>query len=364
MTFRLTMLPALDGDCLLVSWGSSSTLHHLIVDLGRGETFKAVKGELAGLTNVELFVMSHIDADHIAGAIPMVRLTAAPFNPQRVWYNGHHQLVAARDRQHSLEPFGAVQAEKLSHGIRKFGWPWNAAFESEVVSTNSPEASRPISLSDGLTVRLLSPTDAGLAKLLPVWDQELAKAHIRPFDPDQEEPAVEAPEFERFGAPNVQKLADAAYQRDSTEPNGASIAMVVEFQHKRVLLAADAHSEVLEAALQPLAQAEGGRYRIDLAKLAHHGSKANTSKLFPALLDCQNFAISTNGSRHNHPDAETIARLLAADKTRPKTLYFNYRQPDAEVWESPALEATWKYHCVFPVDDENDTGNGRLVIDV
>ena len=37
---------------------------------------------------------------------------------------------------------------------------------------------------------------------------------------------------------------------------------------KRILLAADAHSEVLEASLAPLAEGEGGRFRIDLLKVS------------------------------------------------------------------------------------------------
>ena len=46
MTFRLTMHPGLDGDCLVLAWGQSPPLHHLIVDLGRAGTYNAVKQEL------------------------------------------------------------------------------------------------------------------------------------------------------------------------------------------------------------------------------------------------------------------------------------------------------------------------------
>ena len=99
---------------------------------------------------------------------------------------------------------------------------------------------------------------------------------------------------------------------------------------------------MLETALKPLADAEGGKLRIDLMKISHHGSKANTSKTFPELIDCTRFAVSTNGSgRHSHPNAESIARFLAADKDRLKTLYFNYRQPSTDSWDSASLKASW-----------------------
>ena len=363
MSLQLTLYPAMDGDCLLVNWGSSSKTWHMIIDLGRNGTYKRIRQDLAALGDVELFVMSHIDADHIAGAIPMVRENVAPLSPKRVWYNARPQLAAAEDRHSRVEPFGSRQGEKLARGIVKFQWPWNREFESEIVSTDSDEAKEPISIAGGLTLRILSPSDTGLVSLLPNWDAELKKANLRTFDPDEDDNPLNS-KFEPFGFLDVQKLANEDYRRDQTTANGAAIAFVAEFEGKRILLAADAHSEVLEAALKPLAQLEGGRYRVDLFKISHHGSKGNTSKALSDLLDCTHFAISTNGDRHEHPDPETIARFLAADKDRYKTFYFNYLQPQTIAWDNIRLKRTWNYNCVFPVAEEGHPANGTLVIDV
>lgn len=363
MTFRMTLHPGQDGDCILLSWGTTDVLHHIVVDLGRNATYHAIERQLEELDHVELFVMSHIDADHIAGAMPMLRRDAPPFTPKRVWYNSRPQLAAARDRSPIIEPLSARQGEKLARGIVKFGWPWNAEFASEIVSTDSPEAKQPLAIADGLTLRLLSPSDTQLVALLDDWDRELVAARLRTFDPDVD-PDPLSPLFEPLGLLDVAELSAREYARDTTPANGASIAFVAEFQGKRVLLAADAHSEVLEQELRPLAEAEGGRFRVDLLKISHHGSKANTSTEFPALLDCTRFAVSTNGKRHQHPDAESIARFLAADRQRDKTIYFNYRQGSSEVWNSPRLRAEWGYCSVYPVDHEDAPGNGILVIDV
>ena len=363
MTFRMTMYPGMDGDCSVLTWGTSTELHHMLVDLGRSGTYKAVKDELKNLGSIELFVMSHVDADHIAGAIPMVREQTPPFSPKRVWYNARPQLVAAQDRQSVMEPFGARQGEKLARGIVNFNWPWNGEFTSEIASTDSAEARQPIAIADGLTIRLLSPSDTQLVDLLPRWDAELASAGIRTFDPEVDDDPL-GPLFEPFGIPNVADLAADDYDRDRTEANGASIAFIAEFGGKRILMAADAHSEVLESALQPLVQAEGGRVRLDLLKISHHGSKANTSKLFPGMIDCTRFAVSTNGKRHHHPNPQTIARFLAADKDRQKTFFFNYFQSSTEIWDSSVLKAIWNYDCVLPADREDDPANGTLVIDI
>jgi beta-lactamase superfamily II metal-dependent hydrolase len=360
------MFSALDGDCLLVTWGAATTPHHLLVDLGRGMTYRAARPHLADLTGLELFVVSHVDADHIAGAMPLAREREAPFRPARIWFNCRAQLAAAQNRDPIREPLGARQGEKLSRAIVKFGWAWNSDFASEIVSTGSAEAASPLILAGGLSLRLLSPRDSDLAALLPVWDRELARARLRLADPDEEELAPIPDVFETLGGPpDVLRLAATTYDRDDAKANGSAIAFLAEFEGKRVLLAADAHSEVLEAALMPLAQAEGGTCRIDVAKVSHHGSRSNTSPAFAKLINCQRFAFSTDGSReHKHPHPETIARLLAADPDREKTFYFNYRQPQTELWDSRHLQHRWRYTCVFPSTDANDVNNGTLTIQI
>ncbi len=362
-TFRLTMHPAGDGDCLVLTWGTSQ-LHHLIVDLGRTATYESIRPQIAGLDNVELFVMSHVDADHIAGSMPMVREPHPPFQPKRVWFNAREQLLASIDRSRSIEPFSTRQGDKLSRGIVAFNWPWNAEFASEIVSTDSPEAAAPIAIADGLTIRLLSPTDIGLQALLPKWAATTTAAHARPADPDPDD-TPPSTRFESLGlGPDVARLAAERYVSDDTEPNGSSIAFIAEFAGRRVLLAADAHAEVLEAAIAPLAAAEGGRYRIDLIKVGHHGSRANTSPDLLRLVDCTRFAFSTNGDRHGHPDPQAVARLLVADRERAKTLYFNYCQPSTTIWKADKLRALWNYDCVMPCGDTQAAANGTQMIEI
>jgi hypothetical protein len=211
-----------------------------------------------------------------------------------------------------------------------------------------------------------SPRNTDLAALLNDWDKELADARLRLVDYDEEDTSPPGEEYETFGtAINVAKLAKAAYEPDTKRANGSSIAFIAEFKGKRILLTGDTYSEVIEAELAPLAKAEGGRYRLDLLKLSHHGSRNNTSPDLLRLIDCTRFAISTDGSRkHKHPHAETIARLLAADPDRTKTLYFNYIQPQTTCWDRKLLGKRWNYTCVFPTLRKDARGNGTLVISI
>ncbi|MFC0218694.1 ComEC/Rec2 family competence protein [Pseudochelatococcus lubricantis] len=362
MVFRLTMYPALDGDCLLLTWGEGGSLKHLVMDLGRAGTWKKVRPTLASIGEVELFAISHVDADHIAGAIPMLKDATPAFKPKRVWFNAFQQLERANTRLGKLEDFGARQGEKLSRGIANFQWPRNAEFASKIISTDSLEANDWIELGGGLKVLLISPDDQSLAGFIEAWEDELAKAKIRVFDPDEDEDPV-GPLFEPFaGLPDVKALAKAQFSPDTAPANRTSIAFIAEFDGKRILFAGDSHSDVLERQIAPLAAKEGGRLKLDLLKVAHHGSKANTSPKFFSMIDCQRFAFSTDGSReHGHPNLETVARILVNDPERPKHLYFNYERPTSSMWKSSLLTGKWNYTAHFPVDEKDD---GTLIIDL
>jgi len=219
----------------------------------------------------------------------------------------------------------------------------------------------PITLPGGLNITLLSPDDEALSRLIPDWEASLKEANMRNVDPDAEVDPF-ADDFEPFMAtPDVRTLARLGYSRDSAAANGSSIAFVAEYRGCRIMMCADAHAEVISKYLAPLAVAEGGRYRVDLMKLPHHGSARNLSSTLLAMIDCANFAISTDGSRsHEHPNSATIARILAGDPDRQKQLLFNYRQPQTLIWENTLLQVQWRYTPLYPLADEN----GTLTIEV
>lgn len=146
---------------------------------------------------------------------------------------------------------------------------------------------------------------------------------------------------------------------DREAPNGSSIAFVAEYEGRRVLMGGDAHPDLLAKSLAALAEAEGGRYRMDLLKVPHHGSRGNVTADLIRLLDCRRFAISIDGTRHGHPDPEAIARLLRFSPEGTKRLYFNYAKDRALAWNAEATRGRWGYDCVWP-----DPEQGVLEIDI
>jgi beta-lactamase superfamily II metal-dependent hydrolase len=348
--FSLDMLPASEGDCLLLTWGQAGAERHALIDLGRSKNFRAARPALEKIGRFDLFVITHIDADHIEGGMPLVKEQTPAFDVGEVWFNGYHHLVAAKERKpQAYEKFSAVQAEKFSEGIRKFGWGarWNEHFGGGPVSVLSPGAGDRLEFAGGLSLRLLSPSDEDLVRLEGSWLREIERLGLKPGAPDREEASAFG--RERFGGgPDVEKLAAEPFVEDNAAPNGSSIAFLAEFEGKRILLTGDAHPGRIEASLRKLGWNENNRLPLDYFKLSHHGSKANTSPGLLQIIDCARFGVSTDGTRHDHPDAQTIARILKQDPLRPKQLIFNFRQPGTTIWDDETLMRRWCYTCVFP----------------
>jgi hypothetical protein len=205
----------------------------------------------------------------------------------------------------------------------------------------------------GMQITLLSPTWTELEKLRVFWDRELED-----IEPENAEDALEIFVDRRSlqpdvlgGVLDVEDLLQRDYRADGKEPNGSSIAFLAEFGGRSVLFAADAHPPVLERSIRRLLAERGGsRLALDAFKVSHHGSKGNTSVELLEMIDCRRFLISTDGSRHHHPDPETIARVVHRNhlEDEPTELFFNFRSEENEVWDDRDLKDDWNYLTFYP----------------
>ena len=355
--FRLTMLPASEGDSLILSYGATSDkLRHIVIDGGRKATWPRLKTELATIAGrgetVELLLLSHIDADHIDGLLELAEDPHLPLTPAAVWYNGFDQLMAMANGS-KLKPFGFNAADAYSKTLAAKGWPLNTAFSGHAIYTEA--VSEPFAFAD-LKLTLISPNRAKLDKLRSDWQNALKPA--APPPPIAGRPGLEA--FGKRAMPvklNVETLSEPSVI-DKTAPNGSSIAMIAEYRGRRVLLGADAHPDIVLASLAALA-GDAGTYKIDLVKVPHHGSRANLTREVVEKIDCDRFAISTNGAVFGHPDPEAISRILKFGQPRPKTLYFNYASDRTTPWNDPKLKSKYLYDCVFPAHEGE-----KVVVDI
>ncbi|WP_163542314.1 ComEC/Rec2 family competence protein [Occultella kanbiaonis] len=359
-TFAVEMLPAREGDCLLVSWGDADQPRRLLIDAGRAGTNRAVRDRFAGAApderRLELLIVTHVDRDHVEGVLPLLAEPDPPVTFRDVWFNGYHHL-----HDGSIETFGPAQGERLTRLLERPGSSWNGAFGGGSVEVaHAPE---PVALAGGLTLRVLAPVRDELERLIPVWERECRRARLAPGGQGPTEVDIDVPPgYESFGPIDVPGLAAAPYVPDTSEANGSSIVVLAEYEGRRVLLTADAHAETLVRALAPLA-AQGGSRRVvlDAVKVAHHGSRHNLSPELLALLASPCFLFSTNGAHHQHPHDVAIARILS-DGGQPQ-LVFNYRTSQTLVWDDDTLRALWHYTTSYPSGRQDGTNAVDLCAD-
>lgn len=339
--FDIEMLPAAHGDALWIEYGDGGTTHRWLVDCGTQPTAKhllqRIEAVPAAERMLELFVMTHIDADHIGGALPFFKALKRGLGFGDVWFNGWRHLSGQ---------LGARQGEMFSSAIEELELPWNAWRDGGtiVVVGELPTTTLP----GGMKLTLLSPTPAQLSKLAPVWTRELKRYGLEPGG---------HMDYSRFlrGTPStstdVETLADEPFSEDAGAPNGSSIALLAEYGGAAAILGADAYASVLAASIRRLLQQRGiDRLKLDAFKLPHHGSKNNLSGDLLQLLDCRRYLLSSNGEYFQHPDRQAVARVIKYGGARPE-LHFNYRSEFNRVWEGADLQQKYGYSARYPAPE-------------
>jgi hypothetical protein len=303
---------------------------------------------------LELLVITHVDADHIEGAVKLLANWPSGLEIRDIWFNAWQHLSPPPD-----DMLGPVHGEMLSALIQQDDLPWNAAFGGKEVMVPHGGALPVATLSGGLELTLLSPDADSLWTLRATWEEVLRKEGL---DPDSPEEAIERLMESRLKPhdllgeerPDIDSLAAEPYEGDHSPANGSSIAFLAEFEGKSCLFAGDAHASVIEASLRGLLQAQdAARLRLDAFKIPHHGSKSNLNRDILDLIACDRYLVSTNGSYFSHPDQEAMARIIIHGGDGP-VLCFNYRTEENAIWDDEELKLDFGYRTAYPAD--NDLG--------
>ena len=352
--FEIEMLPGREGDCLMLTWGEGPRLHRMLIDGGRAQTCPDIKRRVAVLPEAErqfeLFIISHVDRDHIEGALALLEDPAMPLGFRDVWFNGYHHLLDPE-----AEVFGPVQGERVTTALLNRKLPWNKHFGGKAVVTDG-ERPRSVTLEGDMKLTVLSPNAKKLAAMEPVWKEACKDAGLIPGVAARREEAEEEG-WEFFGSINIKQLAEQPFAPDRSEPNGTSIAVLAEYKNKRVLLAADAHPDLVEASLAALAK-PGEKLFLDAIKVAHHGSQHNTSSRLMDLTSCSKFLISTNGAIHHLPNPVAMSRLIYFGDEN-KEFIFNYKSDETDLWNNATWKQKYKYQTRYP---ELEPGTIALIL--
>lgn len=353
--FAVEMLPGGHGDALVVEYGPKTKPHQLLIDVGTFHSWQDVRMELIRRRKdrYEIFVATHVDEDHLGGAIALLDDPDLKQRIDHVWFNGFVHCESGGN------VLGPVNGEQLTTRIVEGGFKWNDGFTPKASSeVGGPvvvpsEGDLPtVPLPEGATVVLLSPTGPKLKSMAKKWRTVVVKAGLVPGEGDSDHTTGPTPRSrdanEALPDPLDRDaiLTLAAQKRtDSSAANGTSIAFILEYDDKRALFTGDAHASVLTKGLMRYAKRVGEkRPHIDLVKLSHHGSNANVSAKMLQLIDCRRYLISTNGDNFAHPDDAAIAKVIAASD-KPVTFFCNYRTARIAPWEEhgPGVGATFEF---------------------
>ncbi|MGE0729414.1 MAG: ComEC/Rec2 family competence protein [Acidimicrobiia bacterium] len=333
----IEMLPAKHGDCLLLSYPNDASRGRILVDVGPVTAWPDIepilRRQLDGAATIELFVVTHVDTDHIEGALKLRQHGLGGVGFGDTWFNGYEHLAGdgVGDKR------GGVQGEFL-HALLQ-GSPRNLAFDGRsvglweddelaFVETAEPDAGE-------IAFTILSPGRRQRRKMATAWERACKEANV-PIG-DTERVLQLLAEDQRYSVEDRGKETDVTYGKDSSAANGSSIAFLLERAGCRVLLTGDAHAEVLTASIKRLLQLRSEpQLRVDAWKLAHHGSRYNITPELLQLIECDTYLVSTNGDQFRHPDPGTIGLIAEHGASRgvKPTVLFNYRSATTEPFAS------------------------------
>ncbi len=357
----LEILPAREGDALLLACRARDGMHHVLIDAGTPSTAPAVLKRLNDIPNkrLDLLVVSHIDSDHIGGITKLLANPTFSLPIDDVWFNGFKHLPG------KSQPRGVADAERLTAlltptSATRRDLPWNVAFQGKAVARPDDRADGTTAAGTlpvikwpwGLTLTILSPTPSVLTDLRRGWRKYLEDLH-------RALPSSETTQPTHVGTRSIslQEVAGRKTKNDTAAPNGSSIAFLAEFAGRSILFGADAHPTVLYPALLTLARrrarlpdatpaSEVPPLQIDVFKLPHHGSSANVTIELLNLVKANHYVISTSGTRFKHPDEEAMARVITMgrrSRNARHTLWFNYASATTTPWMHPALLKKYGY---------------------
>lgn len=350
------------GDCFLVKYEEIS----ILIDTGTNLPDKLIE-DLSFMNkegkNLQLLILTHIDTDHIGGAIELLEKSVITI--ENIWYNGYKQVF---DIENELEKIiGSEKTQLVLNEIIKINSPnseENIQYEAgyseaksleEILFKNKIKINKQFEekkilggmyykYNEDISFYFLSPTQETLDKLKEEWTDELQEYDCYVVDREiinmpkafefyfsssykiEEECEYEAGNVENN---TVKELANKKEQLDNRPINKSSLAFILSIKQKNILFLGDSNPKVVQSELNKLIdmKEENKKFKnISLVKTSHHGSKYNITNDLLSIIDTNSFLISTDGVKKKEvptkPDIQSIAKIIY---NKPNSIiYLNY----------------------------------------
>ena len=355
------MYPAQNGDAFLLSTDKTN----ILIDGGYARTFNTyIQKDLEELATrevcINLAIVTHIDADHIGGVIRFLALngdsrTNNIISVEDVWHNSLRSLTSVKKEtelsHQDLEVIDAInkrghpkdlnptsgfneisarQGSTLAALLNDGEYVWNESNGTQSICTDSVREKR---FKDGF-VKVLAPSRERLENLVALWKRDLRRLGLigsigssqaidDAFELSFEHNTDSQTTRKQLISAGRTKSLEDVYKPDKSTANGSSIATIIELNGIRLLMLADALAEDILRELLKM-KAQGVSMMFDAIKISHHGSNHNTSPELLSVMDAPRYFISSDGSKHSHPDIELLHAIVDRKASFTRTLYFNY----------------------------------------
>jgi hypothetical protein len=339
---RLEALPAKHGDSLLLHFGSNQLI---VIDGGPATVYKNVlkprldeirkTRKLSATTplDIELMMVSHIDADHITGLLELTRKikelkdSKEPvlWRIKKCWHNSFDDTVAtgmgaavagaaaggadafAADADvfaasMTLSPASVKQGRELAKLLPGVNLDGNPPFDG-LVEYRQDATARTVALGD-LTLTVIGPNEKNVELLRKDWARKV----------------VEVIQKEKDKAKATAIVADYV---DRSPYNLSSIVMLAECDGKSMLLTGDGRGDHTLDELDKAGLIKDGALKVDLLKLPHHGSSRNVDQDYFETIRAKHYVISADG-KFSNPDVETLEMISKARPEDDFTIYLTY----------------------------------------
>lgn len=335
---KIKFLQAFNGDSFLLSYNDGTQNRNILIDGGITDTYYSqntgregdLKTELDSIKKngefIDLLILTHIDNDHICGLLKWFELDdTAHEQVKNVWFNSG-KLIA----NYFKEP----ENKDLRVGLKIFSNPKTGvheAIEYENYLIEKKIWDKKILIQGhelkqcGVKIQILSPSEKQLKNLLKEYKRVSGN------------PAYTAGK-EKDWSKNIKDLINEEnktnfkFIQDSSVKNGSSISFILTFNDKSFLFLADSHPNNIVKYLKKLGYSKENPLKVELIKVSHHGSKANTNKKLLEIINTENYVISTDSSGNNHPNKTTLARILNVNPNA--VFHFNYEHVRNEVFSA------------------------------
>ncbi|WKL02240.1 MBL fold metallo-hydrolase [Paenibacillus amylolyticus] len=278
----IEMFPASYGDSFLISCrNGEKEKTNLLIDTGFISTYEeCIRDRLLFLNEsgerLALLVITHIDADHLSGALKLLEeneQTSKIVPIDKVWHNSFRhlqwekssssQVLGMREKklleevkaqgypsevkktENKEKPISAKQGSSLASLILQGGYSWNIDFAGQAVCVENRSE---IHLNSDVMITLLSPRLNQLKELEKYWKRKLYKLGYRKEITDdaffddafeflvsrEKAQAVVNQEKEISSSPiDLEELLRTPFTEDTRATNGSSIAFVLQFKEKK-----------------------------------------------------------------------------------------------------------------------------------